>query len=318
MTKARTTDVSTPVRFTGCLLGVALGDCLGAYWEGYPGSELAEAYYEGRFDPVNLRMSPWTDDTAMTTATAQSIIDCRGVDGPDLATKYLRWFESGGRGIGRATYHSMKRLQSGTAWDQVGQQGEYAAGNGVAMRIAPIGLLHTADLDGLEADCKTCGIITHRNDEALAAGVATAYAVAWAATDKLDIETLAVQLAAQLPPTRTADSILQAGQLAESKTPPLQAFPQLGLGGSAYQTMGTVIYCLMYWPRDPVKALVSAVVNGGDADTRAAIVGAICGANWGEEVWPDRWLAELPGAEGIRHLATQLYEVTTNYTPGTG
>ncbi len=262
MTKLHTTDVSAPVRFTGCLLGVALGDCLGAYWEGYPGSELAEAYYEGRFDPVNLRMSPWTDDTAMTTATAQSVIDCRGVDGPDLATKYLRWFESGGRGIGRATYHSMKRLQSGTAWDQVGQQGEYAAGNGVAMRIAPIGLLHTADLDGLEADCKTCGIITHRNDEALAAGVATAYAVAWAATDKLDTETLAVQLAAQLPPTRTADSILQAGQfnsLGDYTIYIREKFPNNEIKGA-----------LIYDVHDPEKPVTymaeyGVILEGGDS-----------------------------------------------------
>ncbi len=311
MSKEQGAEISTLQRFTGCLLGLALGDCLGAYWEGYPGTELAEAYYDGRFDPVNLRMSQWTDDTAMTMATARSIVECAVVAGPDLAAKYLAWFEAGGRGIGRATYHSMKRLQAGTSWNEAGQQGEYGGGNGVAMRIAPVGLLHTFDREGLEADCQTCAVITHRNEEALAAAVAVAYAVIWAAAGQLELETLAVQLASLLPATRTADEIMKAGELVESRVPPLQAFPQLGLGGTAFETAATVTYCVMYWSDDPVTALVSAVVNGGDSDTRAAIVGAICGAYWGEQVWPERWLSQLPGADGIRQLATQLYEVVT-------
>lgn len=311
MSKEPDTDISTEQRFVGCLLGLALGDCLGAYWEGYPGTELAEAYYDGRYDPVNLRMSQWTDDTAMAMATAQSIVECGGVDGADLAAKYLKWFEAGGRGIGRATYHSMKRLEAGTPWNEAGHQGQYAAGNGVAMRIAPVGLWHTFDPEGLEEDCRVCGVITHRNEEALAAAVAIAYAVVWAAAGQLQPDTLAVGLASLLPPTHTADSIIEAGQLIESKVPPLQAFPQLGIGGTAFETVATVVYCIMHWPTDPVKGLVSAIVNGGDTDTRAAIVGAIYGAHWGEQVWPSRWLSQLPGAEGIRQLATQLYEVTT-------
>ncbi len=304
-------DISTKQRFVGCLVGLALGDCLGAYWEGYPGTELAEAYYDGRFDPANLRMSQWTDDTAMAMATAQSIVECGAVDGADMAAKYLRWFESGGRGIGRATYHSMKRLQAGTPWDEAGHQGKYAAGNGVAMRIAPVGLWHTFDQEGLPENCRICGVITHRNEEALAAAVAVARAVAWAAAGELDFDTLAVRLVSQLPPTRTADSIIKAGQLIESKVPPLQALPQLGLGGSSFETVATVLYCLMHWPNEPVKGLVSAIVNGGDTDTRAAIVGAIYGAHFGEQVWPQRWTSQLPGAEGIYQLAIQLYEVTT-------
>jgi len=68
-------EASLAEKFEGSLLGLALGDCLGASWEGYRGTEVAEAYYDGRFDPVNLRISEWTDDTAMAMATAQSIVD---------------------------------------------------------------------------------------------------------------------------------------------------------------------------------------------------------------------------------------------------
>ena len=298
-------------KFVGCLLGLALGDCLGASWEGYLGTEVAEAYYDGRFDPINLRISEWTDDTAMAMATAQSIVDMGGVDGPDLAAKYQAWFESGGRGIGRATYHSMRRLQSGVAWDEAGQKGQYAAGNGVAMRIAPVGLLHVHDLTGLEEDCRTCGIITHRNDDAIAGAVAVAHVVARAAAGKLSTDTLAVEMSSVADSGAVSPLILRAGELVEAGQSPIAAMSELGLGGSIYETIPTVAYCVMRWPDDPVKGLVSAVVNGGDTDTRAAMVGAIWGAQLGESAWPDYWLEKLPGAEGIREVAGQFYNIVT-------
>ncbi len=302
-------EASLTEKFEGSLLGLALGDCLGASWEGYRGIEVAEAYYDGRFDPVNLRISEWTDDTAMAMATAQSIVDTGVVDGLDLAAKYLAWFDSGGRGIGRATYHSMRRLQSGTPWNEAGQKGEYATGNGVAMRIAPVGLLHTRDLSALAEDCRTCGIITHRNEDAIAGGVAVAYAVATAADGELSIDTLAVQMAAAIDSPQVSSLILRAGELVEVGQSPIEALSELGLGGSVYETISTVVYCIMRWPDDPVKGLVSAVVNGGDTDTRAAIVGAIWGAQLGTSAWPDYWLGELPGAAGIRKVAGQLHDL---------
>jgi len=304
-------EASLADKFAGSLLGLALGDCLGASWEGYRGTEVAEAYYDGRFDPVNLRISEWTDDTAMAMATAQSIVDTGVVDGSDLAAKYLAWFESGGRGIGRATYHSMRRLQSGTPWHEAGQKGEYASGNGVAMRIAPVGLLHARDLSGLAEDCRTCGVITHRNEDAIAGAVAIAYAVATAAAGKLSIDTLAVQMSSVASSPRVSSLILRAGELVEVGQSPLEALSELGLGGSVYETVPTVVYCVMRWPDDPVKGLVSAVVNGGDTDTRAAMVGAIWGAQRGTSAWPAYWLKELPGAAGIREVAGQLCDLVT-------
>ncbi len=303
-------EVSLRDRFAGCLLGLALGDCLGASWEGYLGTEVAEAYYDGRFDPVNLRMSEWTDDTAMAMATAQSIVDTGRVDGPDLAAKYLAWFESGGRGIGRATYHSMKRLQAGVRWDQAGQEGEYATGNGVAMRIAPVGLFHSLRREDIHEDCRVCGMITHRDDDAIDGAVAVAYAVAQAAVGDLVIEALAVQMSAVTTQPSVSSAILRAGELVETGQTPLAAMNELGRGGSIYETVPSAVYCIMRWPDDPVKGLVSAVVNGGDTDTRAAIVGAIWGAQLGTAAWPKYWLDELPGAHGIRGLAEELYKLT--------
>jgi len=299
-------------RFTGCLLAAAIGDCLGAAYEGYSGTDLAEAYYDGRFKPASMSMGEWTDDTSMLVGTAQSLAERGAVNGEDMARRYLAWFEAGGRGIGRSTYHAMKRLQAGTAWSEAGESGEYAAGNGVAMRIAPIGLFHARSLEGLWEDCRTCGIITHRNEEALAGGFATAYAVARATVGQLDPETIILQIIEQIQPSRLADGLSRAAELLEKREPPLQALPQLRLGGAAFETVPTAFYCFLRSPDDLRETLVSAIVAGGDTDTRACIAGAIAGAYCGKQAIPARWLRQLPAREGIESVATKLCRVVTH------
>lgn len=298
-------------RFAGCLVAAAVGDCLGAAYEGYSGTDLAKAYYDGRFQPASLTMGEWTDDTSMLIATATSVAETGRVDGEDLARRYLAWFEAGGRGIGRATYHAMKRLQSGTPWYEAGEKGEYAAGNGVAMRVAPIGLLHAGDLDGLWEDVETCGVITHRNGEALAAGFAVAYAVARAAAGELDPETIILEILDQLEPCSVADILSETARLLEIEEPPLQALPHLGLGGAAFETVPTAFYCFLRSPDNLQETIVSSIVAGGDTDTRACIAGAMSGTFNGIEAIPGRWRQELPLHRGIEDVAAALYDVVT-------
>lgn len=297
-------------RFKGCLLAAACGDCLGAAYEGYSGSDLAEAYYDGRFKPGSLTMSEWTDDTSMLVATAQSIAERGKIDGEDLARRYLAWFEAGGRGIGRATYHAMKRLQSGTRWAEAGEKGEYAAGNGVAMRIAPVGLLRARDLEGLRRDVRDCGVITHRNDEAIDGAYAVAWAVARAAAGELDTETILLEILDQLQPSRVSDGLSECARLLEIGEPPLTALPELSLGGAAFETVPAAFYCFLRTPGDLQETLVSSIVAGGDTDTRAAIAGAMTGAYNGRERIPARWLQELPHRAGIEGVAETLCHVT--------
>jgi ADP-ribosyl-[dinitrogen reductase] hydrolase len=299
-------------RFAGCLLAAASGDCLGATYEGYSGTDLAEAYYDGRFKPASMTMGEWTDDTSMLVATAQSLAERGQVNGEDMARRYLAWFEAGGRGIGRSTYHAMKRLQVGAPWNQAGESGEYAAGNGVAMRIAPIGLFHARRPEGLREDCRTCGIITHRNEEAIAGAFAAAYAVARAAAGQLDTETIILEILELLDPSRVTDGLSAAGELLEKDEPPLTALPQLRLGGAAFETVPTAFYCFLRSPGSVQETLVSAIVAGGDTDTRACIAGAIAGAYNGKEAIPGKWLHELPAREGIESVATKLCRVVTH------
>ncbi len=126
------------------LLGLAVGDALGAAVEFEP---------PGTFDPVTdfraggphgLEPGEWTDDTSMALALADSIADV-GWDLNDQAERYLAWWQNGaysvnGRvfDIGVTTSAALSRFrQTGDAWT-AGDASAYASGNGSIMRLAPI------------------------------------------------------------------------------------------------------------------------------------------------------------------------------------
>jgi len=298
-----------PTKFAGCLLGLAIGDALGAELEGHARPELFEAYLEGRLPPERIPLTMWTDDTALAVATAQSIVECGQVSGPDLAARYLAWFETDGRGIGRSTLAAMGRLQAGVPWDQAGEQGEAAAGNGVAMRIAPVGLLHWDDPNQVTEDVRTCGVITHRNEEALIGGECVAYAVARACCRDFDPEGLGIELLNTIPASRCRDGIEQALTLWQAGAGPMDALVTLGLGGAAFETVPAALYCFWLGADDLQKTLCLSTLPGGDADTRGAIAGAICGTHLGASAIPRRWVDRLPGAKTFPGLASQLLDV---------
>jgi ADP-ribosyl-[dinitrogen reductase] hydrolase len=296
--------------FIGSLVGVALGDSLGATMEGYRSHDLLTAYEEGRYDPWQMQVALWTDDTAMTVATAHSIIACGKVDGADMAQRYLRWYRTGGRGIGRATLRAMERLLNNVPWDQAGETGQWAAGNGVAMRIAPVGLFHSPNLRGLAEDVRVCGIITHRNDEAIHAALIVARVVALAAAGELRLDTMVPNLLEAIPPCKALDYLVRAQELAAARVPATKALPELGLGGSAWETVGSAFYCWLHNPEDVVDVLTTAVLGAGDADTRGAIAGSLVGAYLGAEAIPERWARRLDGYRALVNLSRRLYETT--------
>jgi hypothetical protein len=116
-------------RVLGCPLGGALGDAWGGASENVP------VALRSKF-PTRPTLS---DDSQLTPATCESIIECGQVDPDNIASHFLRWYRAGRiHGMGSSTLKAMRDLSVGTHWAVAGATGEYAAGNGVAMRVAPL------------------------------------------------------------------------------------------------------------------------------------------------------------------------------------
>lgn len=123
---------TTEDRVLGCILGGALGDAWGGPWEGRSGPQQFAV-------PERSRVS---DDTQLTLATCESILIHRCIDPERVASQFAEYFVQGRiPGIGRSTLKAMRDLTNGVHWALAGSTGEYAAGNGAAMRIAPLAFL---------------------------------------------------------------------------------------------------------------------------------------------------------------------------------
>ena len=104
-------------RQRGTMIGLAVGDALGAAVEfQMPGTFAEVTGYRGG-GPHGLAPGEWTDDTSMALALADSISEV-GWDINDQATRYLNWWRTGaysvnGRcfDIGNTTIAALHRFQ---------------------------------------------------------------------------------------------------------------------------------------------------------------------------------------------------------------
>ncbi len=81
-------------RSRGALIGLAVGDALGAAVEfSSPGSFAPVAGYRSG-GPHGLNAGEWTDDTSMALALADSMASA-GWDLNDQANRYVEWWKTG-------------------------------------------------------------------------------------------------------------------------------------------------------------------------------------------------------------------------------
>jgi len=72
-------DIQTYDKAIGSLIGLAIGDAMGAPYEfQQSGYTVKEGYLEGGVH--NVAKGEWTDDTSMALYLAQSLIDTGGFD----------------------------------------------------------------------------------------------------------------------------------------------------------------------------------------------------------------------------------------------
>ncbi len=292
-----TLDVPDKDCISGCLLGGALGDAIGSYYEGAAPSGLLSV-------PADLRL---TDDTQLTIATCEAIIASEGVDPEAIAARFLYWFRRGRiSGIGASTLKAMTELDVGGHWAYTGALGEYSAGNGAAMRIAPLAFMLDPDDDIERRTIRDVCQITHRNDEAYLGALALVRGIRHVALgNPLDRNLLSLLIAA-LPDSRVRDRLTEVDRAGLTVT---EYSRQFASGGYVVDSVPLAILAAIE-SADFISAIAAIVSVGGDTDTIGSMCGQLLGAAHGVDFVPSDLVDRIDDVSLLRQTTSEFIQVT--------
>jgi poly(ADP-ribose) glycohydrolase ARH3 len=306
-----TSSASLADRFSGCLLGLAVGDALGALFEGQTPSWLA-----GRFpSPQALLAAPqdtliYTDDTQMALGMAEALLEDRAIVEKTLCRVFAANYIPT-RGYGWGARSVLEAMEEGGDYRAVAASTfpGGSLGNGAAMRVAPVGLFLHHDLDQVMEQAHLSALPTHVHPLGIEGAQLLACAVALVLrTNVFDREQFFAELLARCRSEEYRDKLQQA----------MHAGPEelagLGNGIKALESVPTALACFASAPDDYGLAISRAILLGGDTDTIAAMTGALAGAFLGIQALPAHLLEKLedhPEGKGrsyLLRLAEKLWQ----------
>jgi ADP-ribosylglycohydrolase len=294
-------------RFEGCIIGGAIGDAFGSGYENVI-EERDDVFYPlgkpGIIEP-NWQI---TDDTQLTLATIEAMIKDDQVNPESVANKMLKYYKQRKlRGIGVSTLKSLEELSYGDHWSQTGRKGEYAAGNGAAMRIAAVAFKEEITNSRIRDIC----IITHNNDEAYIGARSVVASIREILKGNWKGETNLIDLVVnKIPDTRIRDRLIEIRDIKS-----LDEIGEFGNNGYVVNSVPLAIAAANKVNEIGIEAMYSALIKiGGDTDTNCSIAGQIAGTligingipkkmvhklkQLGEYDWIDMTVAKLIKKEG--------------------
>ena len=291
-------------RFRGCLLGLAVGDALGASVDFYP---------RGSFEPLtdmiggghfNLLPGQWTDDTSMALCLATSLLECNGFDALDQMERYCRWMETGYLSstgycfdLGRTVANALREFRrSGNPF--AGSTHPYSAGNGCIMRLAPVPMFYYPDLNAVEQYAMESCRTTHGAQECLDASRLFARIICRALLGRSKNEVI----------LGDKESFAGSEKITAIARAAYQSKRKEDIRGSGYvvESLEAAMWCFAQTERFEDAVLLAANL-GDDADTIAAVCGQVAGAYYGMSAIPAGWLEKLTMREEITELADRLW-----------
>ena len=299
-------------RYRGALLGLAVGDALGAPLEGLrPGwFEPVEAMVGGGFHGVEP--GQWTDDTSMALCLAESLIERNGFDPTDQLERYRRWYREGYLsskdhcfGIGGTTRESIERFEeTGESYCGVGDPNR--AGNGSIMRLAPVPLFFAHDpREAIERSAESSRT-THAARNAVDAcryfgGLLVG------AVNGTEKEALLSQRHSPVPGYWEQHPLApEIGEVASGSFKSRQP-PEIEGSGYVVRSLEAALWAFCNSSSFEGGCLL-AVNLGDDTDTTGAVYGQLAGAFYGVQDIPERWLDTVFQRPVIEGYAEKLYD----------
>lgn len=303
------------------IIGLATGDAMGVPVEFKSRQEIAQnpVVSMQEFGTHNQPMGTWSDDTSLTLALMDSIVEKNGLDYADIMDKFSNWLMYGDYtatgevfDVGNATSRAIMNYGRGMAPLTCGGISEHENGNGSLMRILPIAyyLQKKADLT-IESRMEmvhNISALTHRHSISLiGCGIYISIAI------KLLEDELSLQECVEY-------GIKNAFAYYENKKwkdvcvysrfielPKFIKLPETEINSSGYivHTLEAALWCLLN-TNSYEECILKAVNLGDDTDTVGAVAGGLAGIYYGADSIADSWLGALAKKEYIEDLCDRF------------
>lgn len=299
------TSLTLHDRVLGGLLGVAVGDALGATTEFMDPEAIRQKFGVHR-EIVGGGVLKWrrgqpTDDTDLTLAVARAYAS--GFSLKRVAQNFLAWRDAGPSDIGSLTASSLSALKAtGDPWRSgfiALDKHPDSAGNGSLMRCLPTALAQP-DPERRLRETVAISDITHADERCMDACVAYNEIAAGLIRGLTPLDALYEVY------TDRRLGLCAAVKEALRVDPTVRATPAtLHTGGYVLDSLTCAVWAVQQ--DQPAEDTLIQLVNlGHDADTTGAIAGGLLGVRWGASAWPWRWVGRLETQVEICRLARDL------------
>lgn len=327
-------------------LGIAIGDGLGVPVETMQPDEISDKF--GRITTYirngehkwykDFAIGQWSDDTQLSLAIAESEIQKRCVNVNDIAMRHIKAMGECSIGWGRSTKDSIACFKNGEHWSNTGNPN--GAGNGVAMKVAPIGALMLADALSLSKKkslyfseyCDAArrkifpkivdlSIMTHKSSIAIASGLAQADATFTCLNPDIErnfedqflnnvLECCWIGERINVGDTitdRLSERIEKIIYTRPHKNMTVNEIAKL-FGDATCYVYNSLPFCYAAFLKNPrsIETLYDVVNAGGDTDTNGSIVGALLGALNGTKIFPKHLIDGMWRREYVLDVANRF------------
>ncbi|WP_207782638.1 ADP-ribosylglycohydrolase family protein [Phytoactinopolyspora limicola] len=295
--------MNLPERARGCLVGLAVGDAMGAPAENMTAGAIAERW--GEVTGFLTDTPAGTDDTEYAAFSALLLIDhgsqLTSAAVADAWIEHLAGRTGGFPGAGFSELGTIENLRAGLRPPASGDH-LHSWSDGLAMRAAVHGVFAAGDPVEAARLAAVDGAVSHAG-EGIYAGQAVAAGVAVAMSGGVLDDVVAAAIASVPGDSWTGMALATAREHAHGNTGESQAwsviaeklldtlvtprYPWTDLGPEA---VGLAFGAFIAAGGEFSVAVPRAVSMGRDADTTAAIAGALAGAMGGYSAIPPAWV----------------------------
>jgi len=301
-------------KILGMFLGTPIGDILGLPYE-----TMEFGTYE-RVTNYNGLPPQWSDDTQLTLAVANSLIESLELNLQSQAKWHVKAYQDTTFGWGSTTKYCCRKLMEGVSPTKMKYGQTKGNGNGVAMKSSPIAayikISHKWPLspEMIKKIIKFSSL-THHSSVAAQSSLVQIAAVMYCLSVKPE----------DFSSDKFVEEIVFAANIDEENLKPLTASPDLTerlkivdrlkdspseaivdvFGGGTSYVYNSLPFSYAFFLQNPhsIESLYNVISAGGDTDTNGAIVGCLLGALHGNRIFPDHLITGIPRLTEINNIA---------------